>query len=396
MEEKLIKRERYLEKIRGFYNSDLIKVITGIRRCGKSVFLKNIISEIKEFSDNIIYINFEDRVSVGDIDNSDKLINFVLSKSKSKCYVFLDEVQMLSNWADAVKTLRLHNCSVFITGSNSSLLSSEFAKELSGRYVSFRLRPFVYREIDEFCKLLGKNCNLMDYLIWGGFPNRFLFNNETELRTYLEDLNETIIFKDLIERYKIRKIEIFRKLCDYALLSNSRIFSTKSIANYIKNELTECSINTIKSYIDNLKSAYIIESIPQYSLSVKRDLLYYFKLYNADVSFNSLRVTNSRYDITHNFENVVYNELIYMGYTLKVFKYNEKEIDFIATKNAKSHYVQVAYSVIDEKTYEREFALFKTLDNTKSKIIITNDDVDFSTGTVRHIKFKDLVYLEEL
>ena len=125
-------------------------------------------------------------------------------------------------------------------------------------------------------------------------------------------------------------------------------------------------------------------------------MLYYFKLYNADVSFNSLRVTNSRYDITHNFENVVYNELIYMGYTLKVFKYNEKEIDFIATKNAKSHYVQVAYSVIDEKTYEREFALFKTLDNTKSKIIITNDDVDFSTGTVRHIKFKDLVYLEEL
>ncbi|HAL18752.1 MAG TPA: hypothetical protein DCO86_03930 [Spirochaetaceae bacterium] len=395
---KYIKREAYLKKIRGFYDSDLIKIITGIRRCGKSVFLDNIMEEIGERSGKIVYVNFEDRISRNGIEDSSRLIEYVMDSSAGdKCYVFLDEIQMLPSWAEAVRTLRLHNASVFITGSNSSLLSSEFTKELSGRYVSFRIRPFVYREAAELCGLLGKGCSITDYMVWGGFPNRFSFDTTEEIAKYLEDLNETIVFKDIIGRYGIRKTDVFRRVCDYVFLSNSRIFSTKSIASYIRNDKTDCSINTIRNFIEYLKSAYAIETIPEYSSSVKRDLLYYFKLYDSDLSFNSLRRADGRYDLTHNFENAVYNELLFMGYELKVYSgAGDREIDFIASKGGKTFLVQAAYSIAESKAYEREFAPFRNMNNVFQKIIVTNDDLDYTTSTVRHIRFRDFVSLEGL
>lgn len=394
---KEVSRLPYIEKVRPFYDSDLIKIITGIRRCGKSVVLEQIMSEIKEKSENVIFLNFEDKLTTGNIKNSDALIKYVgENRKEGLCYIFLDEIQTLDGWQDACKTLRLHGNSLFITGSNSKLLSGEFTKELSGRYVAFRIRPFVYKEILEYAKILGKEVSISDYLVWGGFPKRFEFPDKKSQLQYLSDLDDTIVINDLVRRYKIKKEALFKNLVNYVLKSNARIFSAKSIYDYLKNEKMNCSVNTVMKFLSYLEEAYVIESVKQFSTKTKRELHFYNKIYNGDVAFNSLRCADGRYDVTHNFENIVYQELFYMGYELCVYDNNGKEIDFMATKNGKKYFVQAAYSVAEEKTYEREFAAFKTMDNLSKKILITNDDIDFSTSTVQHIKFKDFLMMTDL
>lgn len=393
----MIQRERYIAEVRPFYDSDLIKIITGIRRCGKSVIMEQIIKEISEKTDNIIYLNFEDRKVCANITSADELISFVEeNKRDGKCYLFFDEIQTLDGWQDACKTLRLYGHSLFITGSNSKLLSGEFTKELSGRYVAFRIRPFVFKEITEYCKELGKEVSVTDYLVWGGFPKRFEFDSPEARDRYLNDLDDTIVINDLIRRYKIRKESLFRSLVNFILRSNSRIFSANSIRDYIKDEHTGCSVNTIMKYLGYLEEAYIIESVKQYSNKTKKELSYFSKIYNADVCFNSIRCMNNRFDLTHNLENIVYNELVYMGYEIYVYDNNGKEIDFLATKGTKQYYVQVAYSVAEDKAYQREFNAFKNIDNLSQKIIITNDDIDYSTSIVKHIKLKDFLMMESL
>ncbi len=393
----MIKREKYLNEIREFYDSDLIKIITGIRRCGKSVILEQIINEIKEKSDNVIYLNFEDKRIINTIYNSDLLIDYVdTHKKEGKCYIFLDEVQLIDDWSEACKTLRLHNNSVFITGSNSKLLSKEFTKELSGRYVSFKIRPFVYKEIVDYSKELSVTPSVIDYLVWGGFPKRLEYTSDTARTTYLNDLDDTIVINDLINRYKIKKVSLFKNLVNFVLQSNSRILSAKAIHDFINNNYEKCSINTLINYLDYLEEAYVIEKIKPYSTKKKSELKYYYKVYNEDVAFNSIRCIDNRYDLTHNLENIVYNELSYMGYNLNVYNNGNYEIDFIASKGGKKYYVQVAYSIENEKTYEREFRPFNDLDNSIEKIIITNDELDYSTSTVRHIKLKDFLLMESL
>ena len=393
----MIKREKYMKPIREFYDGDLIKVITGIRRCGKSVILKQILEEIKERSDNIIFLDFEDTAVLNAIPDEMALLDYIESHRKeSLCYVFLDEVQRVDGWAGACRTLRIRNCSVFISGSNSKLLSREFTKELSGRYVPFRIRPFVYKELSEYGKELGKEITLTDYIIWGGFPKRIEFNSESGRRIYLNELNETIILNDIINRYKIRKTEVFKRLANFVFLSNGRILSARSVEKYMKGAGLPCSVTTITKYIGYLEEAYAIATVKKYSSKSKRELEYYLKVYDEDVALNSIRVMNNRYDLTHNFENIVYNELIYMGYALRVYYDGAHEIDFVANKGNKQYYIQVAYSVAEEKAYEREFGAFAKLDNSCQKIVITNDDIDYSTSTVRHIQFKDFVFLNEL
>lgn len=393
----MIYREHYITPIKDFYDDDLIKVITGIRRCGKSVVLNQIMDEIKEKTDNVIYLNFEDKRTNLLISNGIELINYVNENRKDgKCYLFFDEIQVLSGWQDACKTLRLYDNSLFITGSNSKLLSKEFTKELSGRYVSFRIKPFVYKEILEYTKQLGKDCSVSDYLVWGGFPKRFEFSNEAATIRYLTDLDDTIVINDLINRYKIRKVDLFHKIVNFVLRSNSRIISSKSIYKFIQDNHEKCSINTVIKYLGYLEEAYIIDKISLYSNKVKRELIYYYKIYNEDVSFNSIRCLDNRYDLSHNLENIVYNELIYMGYQLYVYDNRGKEIDFLAVKDNKKYYIQVAYSILDDKAYEREFKAFEGFDNMAKRIIITNDDIDYSTSLVQHIKLKDFLLMDSL
>ena len=393
----MIVREKYLKSIRSFYDTDLVKVITGVRRCGKSVILETIISEISKKTDNIIYLNFEKIADFAKASTVNELINYVkVNRKKGKCYCFFDEIQEIENWQVAVKDLRLNECSVFITGSNSKPLANEFLTLLSGRFVSFQIRPFIFKEIKEFSDRQKIEIDVQNYLIWGGFPGRLGYTSLKDTEAYLSELERTIVINDLIKRYRIKKETIFKKMVNFVLSNNSRIFSIRSIHNYMKQDFPDLAFSTVVSFMQYLKDAYIIEEIQQYSRKTKSKLRYYGKFYNCDVGFNSLKVSDNLYDIDHNLENIVYNELIYMGYKLEVFDNQGKEIDFIAKKDGKTYYVQVAYSVVDKKAYEREFKAFADLDNLFQKILITADAFDYSTSTVRHIKLNDFLMLNEL
>lgn len=393
----MIKREHYLRQIRPFYESNLIKIITGIRRCGKSVIMDQIENELRQDGKKTLKLNFEDRAVSASINTVDALIDYVTQHlGKQKLYVFLDEVQTIEHWNVACRTLRLKNVSLFITGSNSKLLSKEFTKELSGRYVAFRVRPFVFAEIQQYAKELKQNYSIADYLVFGGFPQSIEFPTKEARLRYLNDLDDTIVINDILNRYKIRKDHLFRRLVNYVMISNARVFSANSVQKVLKGQGIDCSLNTIVKYLSYLEEAYVISPIRQYSPKAKRELKYYQKLYIEDVSFNSIRQTDGHWDITHNLENVVFNELLYRGFSLFVYKVDSQEIDFLAEKNNRQYLIQVAYSIAEESTYKREFALFNKLDQSREKIIITNDDFDFSTSTVRHIKLKDFLLNETL
>ena len=391
----MISREHYLQQIRPFYESNLVKIVTGIRRCGKSVIMDQIETELRQSGKKTLMLNFEDRSVSALITTVDELIDYISQYlGKEKLYVFLDEVQMIEQWNVACRTLRLKNVSLFITGSNSKLLSKEFTKELSGRYVAFRVRPFVFLEIQEYVKELQHDYSISDYLVFGGFPQAIEIPTKQARLRYLKDLDDTIVINDILNRYKIRKDNLFRRLVNYIMISNARIFSANSVQKFLKEQGFECSLNTILKYLSYLEEAYVISPIRQYSTKAKRELKYYQKLYVEDVSFNSIRQTDGHWDITHNLENIVYNELLYRGFNLFVFREGSQEVDFLAEKNNRQYLIQVAYSIAEESTYRREFALFNKLDQTREKIIITNDDFDFSTSTVRHINLKEFLINE--
>lgn len=393
----MIRREHYLSQIRPFYDSDLIKVITGIRRCGKSVIMGQIAEELVAAGKPVLQLDFEKRAISAAIGDDRELLDYVLPRlGEEKTYVFLDEVQNVKNWNLACRSLRLENVSLFITGSNSKLLSKEFTREFSGRYVSFCVRPFVYRELLAYGRELGRKRSVSDYLIYGGFPKTVEFDDWDAVLRYLNDLDETIVVNDIMNRYDIRKGEIFKKLVNFVLISNARIFSANSIQKYLRGQQMNCSVNTVMKYLGYLEEAYVIRRIPQYSAKARRALNFYAKLYDEDVAFNTIRQTGGRYDITHNLENIVYNELIYMGYDVSTYDANGKEIDFLAEKRGKRFLIQVAYSVVEESTWRREFAPFDALDQSMQKILITNDDIDFSTSTVRHIRLRDFLMMEGL
>ncbi|MDO4614667.1 MAG: ATP-binding protein [Lachnospiraceae bacterium] len=393
----MILREHYMTQIRPFYESDLVKIITGIRRCGKSVILKQVMNELEAAGKRCLFLDFDLRPVRAKIPNADALIAYVNDYlGDDKLYIFLDEVQNVEGWNEAARTLRLYNTSVFITGSNSKLLSREFTKELSGRYVSFRIRPFVYREAKEYSEQLGRRFEISDYLVWGGFPAALEQQDIESMKRYLNDLNSTIIYNDLENRYNIRKKDVFERIVDYILVSNARIFSAKSIADYMKGQNVSVSVPTVIKYLGYLKEAYVIEDIPLYSPKAKAKLNYYYKLYDEDVSLNSIRTSGNRYDLTHNLENIILNELIYLGCEVTVYNNKGREIDFRAVRDGKLYLIQVAYSVAEEKAYDREFSAFAGIDNTMKKIIITNDDIDYSTSTVYHYKLRDFLLMDEL
>ena len=393
----MVRREKYLAEIRGFYRDDLIKIITGVRRCGKSIVLEQIREELSESTDNFVFLDFDDRIATSEIQTWQDIVCYVQKRRKDgMCFVFLDEVQEIDGWANACRSLRRENCSVFITGSNSKLLSREFTKELSGRYVSFRIRPFVFSEVKEYLSQLHKPCSVSDYVIWGGFPKRLEFDSQQEQRRYLSDLNETIIVNDLINRYGIRKQDEFRKLVNYILISNARIYSAKSISDHMIGNGIMITPNTVQKWIGYLSKAYIIDEVPRYSKKAKKELEQSRKVYNCDVSLNSIRCRDNRFDLTHNLENIVYNELLYRDYNVTVYDNNGREIDFLAEKDGRKTYIQVAWSVVENKTWEREFSAFSGIPAYDRKIIITNDETDYSTSAVEHIRLSDFLTGEAL
>ena len=388
----MIKREEYLKRIRGFYNQDLIKVITGIRRSGKSTLLKQIIDELKDKGvkqERIIYINFED-IEMSFIKNDIDLNSYIKKKIKDdeKYYLFFDEIQNVIDWEKAVNSFKAtKNVSIFITGSNSNLLSGELATLLAGRYVSFKIQPFSFKEV---CELKGIEEKekiekaFEDYMKWGGMPQRFYFNDEQETKNYLMDLYDSIVVKDIISRYKVKDVELLNKILEYLMSTPAQQFSVTNIVNYLKSESRNCSNETLYNYLSYITNSFIMNKAKRYDIKGKRVLGTNDKYYLTDLGLGQVKSPIKAKGKGSVLENIVYNELINRGYEVLVGKSDSFEIDFIASYFDEKIYVQVAYILADDDVIEREFGAFKEIQDNYPKYVLTMDKLDFSQNGIIH------------
>ena len=385
----MIIREKYLKDIRPFYNEDLIKVITGIRRCGKSTLLLQIVDELKKtIKDNhIIYINFED-VSYSFIKNFEDLNNYIINliKDNNKYYLLFDEIQNVEKWEKTINSLKAtKNVSIFVTGSNSDLLSSDLATLLTGRYVSFKMQPFVFEEI---CLINNDNNyeNLfLNYLKWGGMPQRFRFNEEDQIRTFLTDIYNSIVNNDIIKRFKISDLDLFNRIVEYIMTTPSQVFSAEKLVDYFKSENRIVSKNTIYNYLEYMCKGFLITKVDRYDIRGKRILNGKYKYYLTDLGLGRIMNTSKKEQLGAYLENIVYNELIYRGYDVKIGTLQNSEIDFIALKDGKKEYYQVCYLLgDDENTINREFSPFNEIKDGYPRYIISTDKFDFSQDGIIH------------
>lgn len=398
----MIKREKYLQNIRPFYEQDLIKVITGIRRCGKSVILTQIMDELKQTGikeEQIIYINFEFADYI-DITNVKELNNFIEKKlvNNDKYYVFFDEIQNVDKWEKVVNSLKSkykENISIFITGSNSDLLSGELATHIAGRYVSFKIYPFTFDEVCEFKGIKNKDKYELekvfdDYIIWGGMPQRFSMNDELQVKTYLIDVYNSIVIKDIVERFKIKDLDLFNKILTFIITTPSQTFSAESLSSYLLSENIEVSKMTIYNYLEYMCRAMLINKADRYDVRGKRILNGKYKYYLTDLGLGQVTNNERKKQMGAYLENIVYNELISRGYDVKVGTLETGEIDFIATKFEVKEYYQVAYHLTDE-IIDREFGVYNNIQDNYPKYVISCDTFDFSQNGIIHKNIIDFL-----
>lgn len=398
----MIIREKYLSKIRPFYDQDLIKVITGIRRCGKSVILNQIIDELKEKGINkkqIIYINFEFE-DYYDICNHRDFNNYIENKmvEEKKYYLFFDEIGRVDKWELAINSLKAkygNKVSIFITGSNSDLLSGELATHIAGRYVSFKVYPFTFKEVCELKNIANKNKyelldEFNDFIIWGGMPQRFLMNSEEQVRIYLSDIYNSIVIKDIVERFKIKDLDLFNKILTYIVTTPSQIFSAESLSNYLLKDKIETSKITIYNYLEYMCRALLINKAERYDIRGKRILSGKYKYYLTDLGLGQIVNQERKKQLGAYLENIVYNELISRGYDVKVGTLENGEVDFIATKFQEKLYFQVAYKLYDE-IIDREFGIFDKIKDNYPKYVISTDTIDFSQNGIIHKNIIDFL-----
>ena len=388
----MVIRERYLKLIRPFYNQELIKVLIGIRRSGKSVILKQIMDELKETNiddSHIIYINFED-YDYEEYTEPKKLNNYVKDKiiDDKKYYIFFDEIQNVDEWEKVVNSLRAtQNTSIFITGSNSDLLSSDLATHIAGRYVSFKITPFTFGEV---CKLLNIVNNrdiedaFNDYIKWGGMPQRFMQQDDISRKTYLNDIYDSIIIKDIVKRFNIKDIDLLNRIVTYILTTPSQVFSPDSLKKYMQSDSRNVSLETLYNYIDYITRANLISKAERYDVRGKRILTGKYKYYLTDLGFTNILSDGKKEQIGAYLENIVYNELIARGFNVNVGTLDSGEVDFIATRFNEKIYIQVTYILSDEKVIEREFGVYKKIEDNYPKYVLSMDKIDLSENGIIH------------
>ena len=329
----MLKRELYLSKIRPFYESDLIKVVVGIRRAGKSTIMMQIIDELQNMKipkEQIIYINLEYK-EYSFIKNDDDLYNYIKSliKNDLKYYIFLDEIQNVDKWEKTVNSYRAkEKYSIFITGSNSDLLSGELATHIAGRYVSFKVYPFTFSEVCELKNIKDKNKYelkeyLDDYIKWGGLPQRFEFDYEMQIKTYLIDVYDSIIVKDIIERFEIKDLDLFNRIVEYIVATPSETFSAETLVNYfLGKEERKVAKNTLYNYLEYMVKGNLINKCERYDIRGKRILSGKYKYYLTDLGLGMIKSINRKPQMGAYLENIVYNELecVDMKYQLGIFK----------------------------------------------------------------------------
>lgn len=401
----MVQRNEYLEQLKKWKDEQVIKVITGIRRCGKSTLLELYQDYLKSSGvtdDQIISINFEE-LEYEDLLDYKALYNYVkerLHKSKTT-YVFLDEIQQVENFQKAVDSLYVKkNVDVYITGSNAYLLSGELATLLSGRYVEINMLPLSFAE---FCQMKtdgDKDTLFAEYMKNGGLPYVTTLGNDSDkIDTYLEGIYNTIIVKDVEERQKRKEFDPNkRKVTDIALLKNISKFlagsigspiSVKSIADYVTSSGRKTSQNTVDDYLQALVEPYIFYPVERYDVLGKQLLKKNQKMYIVDLGLRRHLLARQKYDLGFSLENIIYFELLRRGYSVNVGKVGVTEIDFVARKNDNVHYYQVTASMTEESTFEREMAPLKSITDNYPKTIITLDR--FTLGNYEGIKVVNAV-----
>ena len=401
----MLLRENYLKKIRGFYNSDLIKILVGIRRCGKSIILEQIRNELrteyKVDSEHIIFINFE-FIEFEELLDYRKLNCYIKDKIKDdkKYYLFLDEVQNVDAFEKVVNSLRatVKNLSIFLTGSNSKMLSDELSTVLSGRYVLFRIYPLSYKEYISLTNRDGYDLNsFWDYANWGGLPNRCEFNNTTDIKNYLHSVYDSIILRDVVRRLNLKDTFLFDLIFQYLIETIGTEFSSQDIINYLRRENKSISNETLYTYVDALCRALIVERVYRYDISGKGVLKTLNKYHATDLGIAQIKNNNAEFKNYIVLENIVYNELKIRDYDVYIGKSKKGEIDFLAKKDGKTNYIQVTYELDgNSDAMEREFGAFNYINDDNPKYVISMDKTDLSRDGIIHLNLIDFLLSDNL
>ena len=394
-------REDYLKLIRPYYDVDLIKVITGARRAGKSVLMESIKDELIAngvSGSHIISINLEDLDYSFILDIQD-LHSEIKSRilDKDKYYIFLDEIHRLDNFEKLLASLRAKlNCSLFVTGSDSTMLSGDLATRLTGRTVEFEVFPFSFKEAVDFLAMNKIDCKpdefIKDYIKWGGFPLRFSFRDEGSVKRYLDNLYSNIVNRDIIKKSSKMDRKAFKDISLYILSNAGKEFSAENIAHYYTQKTKKSvSSRTIYTYLEKLYKAYILHSCKKYNIIGKAAMESNEKFYATDTGFRTLNTNTINYEDTFFLENVVYNELLIQGFSVFTGKTFKGEIDFVAIKGNKKCFIQVAYLLASDETIKREFGVYDNITDASPKYVLSLDRADLSHDGINHLNIVDFL-----
>ena len=395
----MIKREMYMQRIRPFMNTDLIKVFTGIRRAGKSVMLELVKNELKESGiseENFLCINFEQFSNSQYLDVQSlykKIVDFQ-KNTKGKIYLFFDEIQEVTGWEKCINSCRIDfDCDIYITGSNAKLLSGELATYLAGRYVEFVIYPFSFAEFFEMNRLknpnVDKNSCFMQFLKSGGMPFLSNFPDDDSAKSqYLIDIYNSVVLKDVVKRNNIRDVDTLERIVAYAFSNIGHIFSATSLSKFFKSENRKISHDTILNYLKFCSEAFLFYKINRYDLEGKKIVTVNEKYYCADHGLREALFGKNIQNIDQVLENIVCLELLRRNYKVYVGKKGDLEIDFIAEKQGKKIYVQVAYLLANEETIRREFSVYNAVKDSYPKYVVSMDELDFSQNGIIHKNIK--------
>lgn len=401
----MIKREFYMARIRPFIDGDLIKVLTGIRRSGKSVMLELIKDELCArgvTEEQLVAFNFEDMRNA-QLCTAEALHDELVRRAasiKGKIYFFFDEIQEVERWERCVNSLRVEmDCDIYITGSNAKLLSGELATYLAGRYVEFIIYPFSFSEFLALYHSVEPDADTRTcfdrYLTFGGMP--YLANlrfDETACRQYLRDLFNSVELKDIVKRNNVRDVDMLERIIAYVTANIGTTFSSTAISKYLKNEGRRVSPETVLNYLKACSDAFLFYQVRRQDLQGKKILTVNEKYYVADHGIREAVIGGNMRDINLVLENIVFMEAIRRGYSVTVGKVGEREIDFVCERHGEKCYIQVTYLLAAEETVQREFGVYEHVQDNFPKYVVSLDEFDMSRNGVRHYNIRDFLLAE--
>ena len=399
----MVKRDLYLNRISSLIDKDIIKIIVGIRRCGKSYMFNLIMNELLErgiSKDNILLINFESEKyrNVSNPRELDLLVRDLTKDMNGKIYMFFDEIQNVDGWEKSINSFRVdYDCDIYLSGSNSKLLSGELATHLAGRYMEIKMYPFSFKEYLDYKKTAPNKKAFTDYLIFGGFPFLLSLESEIDKTEYLNDIFNSIFLKDIIERYNVRDAGLLTRIVDFILGNTGKIVSSKSISDYLRSkEKIKVSPKTIYNYLDYLTNACLLYKVQREDLKGKKILSINEKYYCVDQGFNQVRIGRNQVNNSRIMENIVYFELLRRGYEITIGCVGKYEIDFVCKKMGEKIYVQVTRELSQEDTIEKEFRPLLLVKDNYPKYVISTDEFDMSQDGIIHMNIFDFLLDDEI